>query len=267
MTLRLRAGLQALRLSLALVLAYAAFGLCSIASAADGDGDEVVLARVMVESTNVYSGPGSGYRRVYVARRGNAFRVRGRASRGYWLRIELADGREGFGLGQTGSTYVVSEDDAPDGRPLPWLLSPSGLPLAHGELALIGGALGTGGLFGGRVSYLFDPAFGIEVSGGVAVASSGRLVLATLGPIVNLFTSSPLGLFATVQTGITASSPNADTFLLSRGSVATLSGGVGLRLSLRYGLTLRIETRAHAFIEPDRYVTREEISGGLAVFF
>jgi hypothetical protein len=232
----------------------------------EADG-EVVLARVMIDSASVYSGPGSGYRRVYTARRGDAFRVRGRASRGFWLRIELADGRQGFVLGQAVTTYVVSEADAPDERPLPWLLSPSGLPLAHGELALIAGALGTGGLFGGRVSYLFDPAFGVELSGGVAVASSGRLVLATVGPIVNFFPSSPLGLFATVQSGITASSPNADTFLLDRGSIATFSGGVGLRLSLRYGLTLRIEARGHAFIEPDRYVTREEISGGLAVFF
>ena len=236
------------------------------AAESDGDGD-VVLARVMVDSTSVYSGPGSGYRRLYTARRGDAFRVRARASRGFWLRIELADGRQGFVLGQAVTTYVVSEEDGPDERPLPWLLSPSGLPLAHGELALIGGALGTGGLFGARVSYLLEPAFGMEVSGGVAVASSGRLVLATIGPIVNFFPSSPLGLFATVQSGITASSPNADTFLLDRGSIATLSGGVGLRLSLRYGLTLRVEARGHAFIEPDRYVTREEISGGLAVFF
>src|SRR5690349_880910 len=86
---------------------------------------EVVLARVMVDSASVYSGPGSGYRRVYTARRGDAFRVRGRATRGFWLRIELADGRQGFVLGQAVTTYVVSEEDAPDERPLPWLLSPS----------------------------------------------------------------------------------------------------------------------------------------------
>ncbi len=264
MTQRARATMLVLGLSLAFVVSDAVLGTPSVARAA---GDEVVLARVMVETATVYSGPGSGYRRVYTAKRGDAFRVRGRASRGFWLRIELADGRQGFVLGQAVTTYVVSEEEAPDERPLPWLLSPSGLPLAHGELALIGGALGTGGLFGARVSYLFDPAFGVEVSGGVAVASSGRLVLATVGPIINFFPSSPLGLFATVQTGITASSPNADTFLLARGSVATLTGGIGLRLSLRYGLTLRIETRGHAFVEPNRYVTREEISGGLAVFF
>lgn len=257
---------SAIALGLALVVVIGDALLPSRVARAD-DGDEVVLARIMVESANVYSGPGSGYRRVYTAHRGDAFRVRARASRGYWLRIELTDGRQGYVLGQAVTTYVVSEEDAPDERPLPWLLSPSGLPLAHGELALIGGALGTGGLFGGRVSYLLDPAFGVEVSGAVAVASSGRLVLATVGPIVNFFPSSPLGLFATVQSGITASSPNADTFLLARGSIATLTGGIGLRLSLRYGLTLRVETRAHAFIEPDRYVTREEISGGLAVFF
>jgi len=261
---RVRASLLVLSLSIAFALCDAMLAPPSVVRAAE---DEVVLARVMVESASVYSGPGSGFRRVYSAKRGDAFRVRGRASRGFWLRIELADGRQGFVLGQAVTTYVVSEDEAPDERPLPWLLSPSGLPLAHGELALIGGAPAHRGMFGGRVSYLFDPAFGVEVSGAVAVASSGRLVLATVGPIINFFPSSPLGLFATVQSGITASSPNADTFLLARGSIATLTGGIGLRLSLRYGLTLRIEARGHAFVEPDRYVTREEISGGLAVFF
>jgi len=46
-----------------------------------------------------------------------------------------------------------------------------------------------------------------------------------------------------------------------------MSGGLGLRFSLRYGLTLRLELRSHAFVEPDRYVTQEELSAGLAVFF
>lgn len=229
--------------------------------------DAVVVARVMVERTPVYSGPGSGYRRVHIAERGEAFRLRGRATRGFWLRIELADGRQGYLLGDAVQTYSIDESDAPDERPLPWLLSPSGLPLANGEIAIIGGALGGGGLFGARVGYLIDPAFGLEVSGGMAVARSGRLMLATFGPIVNFFPRSPLDVFATLQAGITASSPNSDTFLLERGSIATFSAGIGIRVSLRYGLTLRVEGRTHAFIEPDRYVTREEISFGLAVFF
>lgn len=258
----MKARLRALSLATSLCA-----GLWALAPSAARADEDVALARVIVERATIYSGPGSGFRRVHTALRGDAFRIRGRASRGFWLRIELADGRQGFVLGDAVHTYTVSDEDAPDRRFLPWLLSPSGLPLARGEIALVGGALGTGGLFGGRLSYLFDPAFGVELSSGVAVAASGRLVLATVGPVVNLFPSSPLGLLATVQAGVTASSPNADTFLLSRGSIATLSGGIGLRLSLRYGLTLRVELRTHAFIEPDRYVTREEISGGLAVFF
>lgn len=229
--------------------------------------DATVVARVMVEQTPVYSGPGAGFRRVHTARRGEAFRLRGRATRGFWMRIELPDGRQGYLLGDAVHTYSVGADEAPDERPLPWLLSPSGLPLADGEIAIIGGALGSGGVFGARIGYLIDPAFGFELSPGIAVARSGRLVLATVGPIVNFFPSSPLGVFATLQTGITASSPSSDTFLLDRGSIATFAGGAGLRLSLRYGITLRVEARAYAFIEPDRYITREEISGGLAVFF
>jgi hypothetical protein len=73
--------------------------------------------------------------------------------------------------------------------------------------------------------------------------------------------------FATVQGGITASSPNADTFLLESGSVTTLSAGAGLRLGFHYRLTLRLEVRSHLLFEADRHVSQEEYSAGLTVFF
>jgi hypothetical protein len=118
-----------------------------------------------------------------------------------------------------------------------------------------------------RPTVLLDPTFGFELSGLAAVATGGRLLQLTTGPIINVFPSSPVVPFATVQGGITASSPNADTFLLASGSIATLSAGAGLRLGFHYRITLRLEARAHLFFEPDRNVSQEELSAGLTVFF
>jgi hypothetical protein len=127
--------------------------------------------------------------------------------------------------------------------------------------------LGGGGAIALRPSFLLDPAFGVEANAMAVVAPGGRLWIATAGPIVNLLPHAPIVPFATLQAGVTASSPNADTFLLGSGSIATLSAGFGLRLGFHYRLTLRLEARAYAFFEPDRLVSQEEFSAGLTVFF
>ena len=118
-----------------------------------------------------------------------------------------------------------------------------------------------------KPSVLLEPAFGFEFTGAAVVARGGRLLLASAGPIVNLFPTSPIVPFATLQGGVTASSPNADTFLLTSGAIATASAGFGLRIGFHHRLTLRIETRTHVFFEPDRMLAEEEFCAGLTVFF
>jgi hypothetical protein len=150
---------------------------------------------------------------------------------------------------------------------LPWLFAPPPLPGAHGEIAVVGGVLGDGGMIAVRPTLLLDPAFGFELSGAAVVATGGRLLMATAGPVVNVFPRSPIVPYATLQGGVTASSPNADTFLLDAGAITTLSAGAGLRLGFRYRITLRLEARTHVFFDADRAVTQEELSAGLTVFF
>jgi hypothetical protein len=48
--------------------------------------------------------------------------------------------------------------------------------------------------------------------------------------------------------------------------VTGLSAGAGLRIGLRYRLTLRFEARSYVLFETDRYVRQEEFSAGLTVF-
>jgi hypothetical protein len=240
-------------------------GVCPPSARADDEPQP--YARVIVEHATVRAGPGIGFRGVYQAQRGEVFPLRSRASAGYWFQIELPDATLGWVAGDLVYNHEVGEDEASGGRFLPWLLAPPPLPGARGEIAISAGLLGEGGMLSVRPTVLLDPAFGFELSAGAAVATGGRLLLTTVGPIVNVFPSSPVVPFATLQGGVTLSSPNADTFLLDSGGLATLSAGVGLRIGFRFRLTLRLEAREHVFFEADRRVAEKELSAGLTVFF
>jgi hypothetical protein len=255
------------RIATLLALLLALLACMASAGVARADDDAEPYARVIVERATVRAGPGIGFRGVYQAQRGEVFPLRSRASAGYWFQIELPDATLGWVAGDLVFNHEVGDAEASGGRFLPWLLAPPPLPGARGEVAISGGVLGDGGMLSLRPTVLLDPAFGFELSASAAVATGGRLLLTTVGPIVNVFPSSPVVPFATLQGGVTLSSPNADTFLLDSGGLATLSAGIGLRIGFRFRLTLRLEAREHVFFEADRRVAEKELSAGLTVFF
>ena len=224
-------------------------------------------ARVIVDSAPVRTGPGATFRRLHMAQRGEVFPIHARSTQGYYLLIELPDSTRGYISGESVFTFEVTGEAESNERFMSWLFATPPLPGAAGEVAVTGGVLGGGGAIALRPSFLLDPAFGLELNAMAVVAPGGRLWIATAGPIFNLLPHAPIVPFATLQGGVTASSPNADTFLLGSGSIATLSAGFGLRLGFHYRLTLRLEARAYAFFEPDRFVAQEEFSAGLTVFF
>ena len=225
-----------------------------------------VYARVLVDTTPILAGPDASYRKVMSARRDALFLVRARAAAGYWLELELPDGTTGFIRGDTVYVAAVSDEEAQRGRFLPGVFAPPPLLEARGEVALVGGVLGSGGMIALRPSVLLSPSFGFEVTAAAAVAQGGRLLIAMLGPFVNLFPEAPIVPFFNVAAGAIASSPNADTFLLRSSSLVGMSAGAGLRIGFRYRITLRLEARSYVFFETDRYVREEELSAGLSVF-
>ena len=237
------------------------------AGTAQAQAEPELYARVIVDTAILRSGPGVSYRRVYVASRGEVFLVTARGTRGYWFQVQLPDATYGWVRGEAVYNHEVSEEDASGGRFLPEVFAPPPLLAARGEVAVVAGAMGGGGLIALRPSVLLDETFGLELSLGAAVATGGRLLFGTVGPVINLFPRSPVVPFAALAGGLTVSSPNADTFLLQSGSIATASAAAGLRIGFRYRITLRLEVRTHVFFEPDRYVTQEEYSAGLTVFF
>lgn len=244
--------------------------VCAIVAAprvASATDDAELYARVIVTAAAVHSGPGPSYRRVYVAHRGEVFPVRARGTSGYWFRIELPDNTTGWIRGDTVYNHEVSDEEASGGRFLPSIFAPPPLMDAHGETAILFGVLGSGGTMAVRPSFLLDPTFGFELNLQASVARGGRLMIGTGGGVVNLFPRSPIVPFIVVGGGVSVSDPNADTFLLRSGTTGVFCAGGGLRIGLKYRLTLRLEARAFVFHQPDRYVSQEELSAGLTVFF
>ncbi len=237
----------------------------SVALTSPAQADDVeVFARVVVERTALRSGPGADFRRVGFASRDDVFPVRRRATRGYWFEIERPDGTRAWILGDAVYNHEVGELDDP-GRSR--IFAPPPLLDARMEIAVTFGALGGGGFMAIRPTLLLDPYFGLEITGAATVNRAGQLMMALGGGIVNVFPEWPVVPFLAVGGGVTFSNPNSDAFLLEQGRVNTLYGGGGLRFGFRKRLTLRLDIRLYAFFEADRYVAREEYSGGVSVFF
>jgi hypothetical protein len=250
-----------------LVLAQLLAALASAEPCRADDSESEPYARVIVEHATVRAGPGVGFRRVYLAERGEVFPVLSRATQGYWFRIELPDSTQGWVAGDAVHPHELTGEGTGSERWLAWLFAPPPLAVGRAEVAITGGVLGAGGMFAVRPAVLLDPAFGIELNALAGVSSAGRLWMATVGPIVNLLPRSPIVPFATIQGGVTSSRPNADSFLLKSGTIASLNAGFGVRVGFHYRITLRLEARSHVFFEPDRTGSQEEFSAGLTVVF
>jgi hypothetical protein len=240
---------------------------CVLSMTRSARADDDVYAQIIVDSTTMRSGPGGSFRRVYVAHRGEVFPVRERATRGYWFRVELPDATRAWVSGDAVYNRHVSDDEASAGRFLPWLLAPPPLPDAHGEVAMTFGVLSGGGFMAIRPTILLQPTFGLEITGAASVSRGGRLLIAGAGPIVNIFPRSPIIPFLTIGAGAVMSEPNADSFILQSGTMATMWGGGGLRIGFHHRITLRLDARVYAFYTPNRYVVQEEFSAGLTIFF
>jgi len=193
--------------------------------------------------------------------------VQGRATHGFWFEVERSDGSHAFVLGSAVYVHEVGSEEATGGRLWPRLFAPPPLPDAHGEVSMTFGMLGDAGFMALRPAFYLAPEAGIELTAAASVSQAGRILIGGVGGILNVFPRSPVVPYLVAGGGIAQSTPNADTFLLEAGTVAMLYGGGGLRFGFRYRLTLRVEARGYTFFEANRYVTKEEYSAGLTVFF
>ncbi len=246
------------------VVALALVATLSLPAMSQADDEVEVFARVVVDHAAIRSGPGPQFRRIGVAFRGDVFPVVRRATTGYWFQIERPDGTKGWILGDTVYNHEVGElEEAPRWR----VFAPPPLEGSRMEIAVTFGVLSGGGFMSVRPTVLLDPHFGIELTGAASVNRAGQLLMAGLGGIINIFPHWPVVPYLAVGGGVAFSNPNSATFLLEEGTIGTLWGGGGLRIGFRKRITLRVDVRAYAFFEANRYVAREEYSGGFSVFF
>lgn len=255
-------------LVLLVTLANAPVARAQDQGSSDGELASGVYSRVIVDRTEIRSGPGGGFQRVRSAERGEVFRVASRASTGYWFRVELHDGTFGWIHGDTVYNHQVSQEAAGGGRFAPDVFAPAALPSASGELAVQFGILGFfNGFMAVRPALNVSPEVELELNLAGSVGEGGRILIGSGGPMINIWPESPVVPFFTVGGGFAISDPNADTFLLESGMVGILYGGGGFRFGFRHRITIRIEARGYAFFDEDRIVALEEITGGLTVFF
>lgn len=254
----------------AVLLAFAAGGAIPASVRAD---DPEPMARIIVDSTLLRSGPGASFQRVHRAERGDLFPIRSRATRGgYWFEVGLPDGTSAWVFGEV--VYVLEPGEEEGNRFLPELFAPPPLLLANAELSVTLGVLGDSFGFDGeaagfmavRPSFYLSPYFGVELTAAASVGDGGRLFIGTVGGIVNLIPDFPIVPYIVVGGGMAISDSNADTFLLRSGDLGVAYGGGGLRFGFLYRITLRIEARAFTFFKPDVFVAQEELSAGITVF-
>lgn len=266
-----------LRMALATLVAALSSGLLPLgplamrapAHADEGDraaDESEVHARVIVETAPLRTGPGPGFRIAKLAARGETFRVRERATRGYWLRVELSDGSMAYIQGDM--VYVHEVGPASRGaRIMAKVFAPPPLLDAHGEISVSLGALSQSGFMAIRPTWLLGPVFGLEANLAASVGASGRLFLGGAGGIVNLFPHWPIVPFFTGGGGIAYARPNADSFVLEEGARSMLYAGGGLRFAFRHRIIVRVEGRSYALFNEDDLRAQQEISGGLSAFF
>jgi hypothetical protein len=228
--------------------------------------DTTIYARVIVETAALRTGPGPGFQIAKLASRGETFPVRERATRGFWLRVELSDGSLAY---VQGDMVYVHEVGPPSRRAriMAKLFAPPPLLGARGEIAITLGALSGSGFMAARPSWLLAPVFGLEANLGASVGSAGQLYLAGAGGIFYLFPSWPIVPFVVGGGGGAYASPNADTFVLEQGFRSMLYAGGGLRFAFKHRIIVRVEGRGYAFFRPDDLSAQQEISGGLSAFF
>ncbi|HVX96536.1 MAG TPA: SH3 domain-containing protein [Polyangia bacterium] len=245
----------------------------TLAASAPARAEDEALVRVVAEEAGVHTGPGFGYRVVYVARRDEVLPALGRASNDKWFRVQLPDGTYGWILGDEVFPLDVDTSEAHRG-PSIWkrmgeaAFSPS--PLDEGALGLTfsAGVLGGDGMFMFRPGVVLAPQLTLEAFVGETIGDQADVTYAGGGFNSNLFPSSPVTPFAGVAVGGAFRRKKADQFVAVRpGNFAMLNVGGGLLVALKKRLTLRGEARRYVIFDANHTQGIQEYSGALCVYF
>ena len=258
-------GQSALRVLLAACLLVAA--LAGVARA-----DDQALVRVVAEVADVHTGPGFGYRVVYVAKRGEVLPAIGRATHDHWFRVQLPDGTYGWILGDEVFPLDVDTSAAHRG-PSIWkrmghaAFSPSPLLEENVGFTFSAGVLGGDGMFLFRPAWLLAPHVSLEGFVGETVGNQVDVIYYGGGFNAFLFAMSPVTPFVSGAAGGAFGRKKADQYTIKTGNYSMVNVGGGLLVALKKRLTLRGDVRHYVIFDANHTQRIQEYSGALAVYF
>ncbi|MFZ5897379.1 MAG: SH3 domain-containing protein [Myxococcota bacterium] len=253
----------------AILNAVRALALASLLVAAPvvaASGDPEAFARVVVYETDLRSGPGVSYRVVHRARRGEAFVIKTRETKGYWLEVELADGRTAYVLGDTVETVGVDGDEQ-QGMPKRFgVFAPPALQQARGGFALLAGIYDRQGYTEVRPAFVIAPAIAFEPYVGLALQSDSRRIMYGAAGTLNLAPDWPIAPFVELGFGGVLESPKDEFVRRERKWFHSRAGG-GLLLSLRLRVLVRLEATNVVLFGEDSYQNTQAYVAGLGTYF
>jgi hypothetical protein len=246
--------------------AFAACGSVLLCSTPTPAAEEVdAFARVVVSETELRSGPSVSYRGIGRARRGEAFLINGRETKGYWLEVVLPDGRLAYVLGDT--VQIVGVDEDMEGAPSkPGVFAPPALKEANGGFALLAGFYDGDGYAEFRPAFVLAPAFAFEPYVGIALQSDSRRLLYGAAGTLNLAPDWPIAPYFEIGFGGLLENPKDEFVRRERKWFHSRAGG-GLLVSFRLRVLVRIEASNVVLFGEDDYENTQAYVAGLGTYF
>jgi hypothetical protein len=260
---------QSVRIVVALAIALVAMG----ARAPDAHADSEAYLRVIAQRAPVHSGPGSTYREVYTAERGEVFEVVERGTKAYWFKVVLEDGTTGWIFGELVFPFEVVDEERRGFFGRLWrgfrraVLGPPPIPYADVEISFSAGILDQEGLYLLRPAWIIDPHWSVEAWTGLSPRAQKDIFIGGAGWTLRLKPGAALGPYIHAGLGVAHIRPKADNFIDPEQTLMAVSAGGGFEITFKKQITLRADFRNWSLFDPDEASNGQEYTGGLAIFF
>ena len=259
-------------LAFATVVLAAALPVRALAAETSSEDRAEAFARVVVDSTDLRTGPGVSFRVIYTAHRGETFALDGRQGGGFWLRVLLPDGRVAYAMGEQVEPFAVTNDEFKR----PGFFAPPPLEGTHGGFAILGGVLNIPGKNGSFQQYgymevrpqlVLDKSFSLEAFVGDGLTVDGAQLFYGLTATVFLFPRWVLCPFLSLGGGGLSIVPTADSFVLQRQDLFAARAGGGFLFALRNRILVRIEATNMTLFTANQFYNAQTVVGGFGVYF